>query len=445
MIRIVLISILGITLLTGCLRDTQDDLDIVLSQLLVEASPSGGKDYFTMPSSTDYSDIPQDPRNKLTKAKVELGKMLYHETGLAQKSNFEEGMMTYSCASCHIAGAGFTSGMPQGIGDGGSGFGSNGNGRTMNSDMPEEMIDAQAIKTPSTLNVAYQSNLMWNGQFGATAMNEGTEHLWKTGSINEVNQLGYEGVESQAIASFDIHRMEVNEKILEDFGYIEYFDQAFPDVFKPSRYNKETAGKAIAAYERTLMANQAPFQDWLNGRYDAMLDVEKRGAILFFGKGDCVSCHTGPGLNSMEFHALGMADLYECDDAVVNVNEHDPLYLGRASYTLDPADNYKFKVPQLYNLKDARFYGHGSSFTSIEDVVKFKNRAKSQNNRVHKNVLSDDFNELDLTEDEIASLAYFVKYGLYDKNLDRYKPQNILSDLCFPNNDKQSKKDLGCE
>ena len=64
-----------------------------------------------------------------------------------------------------------------------------------------------------------------------------------------------------------------------------------------------------ALFERTVRANQAPFQRWLRGDRKAMSIEEKEGALLFFGKAQCDACHSGPALNSMTFHALGMADL----------------------------------------------------------------------------------------------------------------------------------------
>jgi cytochrome c peroxidase len=80
-------------------------------------------DELKFPAENDWNAIPQDPKNPINIAKVELGKFLFHETGLAIDAKREEGLNTYSCASCHHAKAGFQSGILQGIGEGGSGFG----------------------------------------------------------------------------------------------------------------------------------------------------------------------------------------------------------------------------------------------------------------------------------------------------------------------------------
>jgi cytochrome c peroxidase len=65
-------------------------------------------DYFIMPSSNDFVNLPnQDPHNPITAEKVELGQMLFFETGLAQTPLKEDSYETYSCSSCHIPSKGF--------------------------------------------------------------------------------------------------------------------------------------------------------------------------------------------------------------------------------------------------------------------------------------------------------------------------------------------------
>ena len=110
------------------------------------------------------------------------------------------------------------------------------------------------------------------------------------------------------------------------------------------KITKENAGLAIAAYERTLLPTESPFQNWLHGEEDAMTDPQKMGAILFFSKGKCNTCHTGPALSSMDFYALGMKDLHQNDynDAFF-VNEEDSAHKGRGGFTGNLADMYKFK------------------------------------------------------------------------------------------------------
>ncbi|MFP4471239.1 MAG: cytochrome-c peroxidase, partial [Bacteroidales bacterium] len=293
------------------------------------------------------------------------------------------------------------------------------------------------------MNSAYQQVMLWNGQFGATGPNAGTEHLWKPGTPLEMNFLGYEGVETQAIAGMTVHRLDIVHDFVYGCEYREMFDAAFPEVPEIKRYTKITAGLAMAAYGRTVLSNRAPFQDYLKGDYYAMTEDQKQGALLFFGKANCVACHTGPALNSMEFHALGMMDLMGED--FLGPAPDVRTQKGRGGFTGNPDDDYKFKVPQLYGLRAARHFGHGASFYDLHAVVEYKNIAIKENPRVPDSQLAEEFVPLNLTKSEIKQLVTFIEDALNDKELYRYAPESLPSGLCFPNNDEQSRIDLGCE
>ncbi len=324
-------------------------LDNQIDELLNIASNNQGREYFTLPESDDYLKIPNDPNNPITKEKVDLGKLLYHETGLAINPKNPISKNTYSCASCHFASAGFQAGRFQGIAEGGIGFGVNGEGRMRGSLYQGDSLDVQPIRSPTTLHVAYQKVMLWNGQFGATGLNANTGDAWVYGTPIETNYLGYEGTETQAIAGLKVHRMGLEDSFLTTYGYKSLFNAAFPDIPEEERFNREQAGLAIAAYERTLLANQSPFQKWLKGDDNAMSQTEKEGAILFFGKAECVNCHTGPALNKMDFSAIGMMDLVQVSHQSFKVSMTDKERLGRAGFTGQEEDMYKFKIPQLYN------------------------------------------------------------------------------------------------
>lgn len=415
-------------------------IDRNLEDLLLKRSGINNVSFFVLPESDDFNNIPQDPKNPITKEKVTLGRMLFHETGLAKGAKHKDGVNTYSCASCHHSKAGFQSCKRQGIGDGGSGFGNAGEIRKMATNYTSKMVDVQPIKSPSILNGAYQKLMLWNGQFGATDMNIGTENKWTEGTPKATNKLGFEGLETQAIAGLKVHRLKIDEKLITDLGYKPLFDTAFYDIPKNKRYTAFNAGLAIAAYERTVVATEAPFQKWLKGDIEAMSKEEKQGALLFFGKGKCYECHTGPSLNSMSFAALGMNDLEGSD--ILGKPVDKATRKGRGGFTGDPEDDYKFKVPQLYSIKYNRFYGHGSSFSSIKDIIIYKNKAIKENTLVPDNALDSKFKPLNLTDNEINLLTLFVEKSLNDENLGRYTPESVLSKNCIPNNDIQSKKEI---
>lgn len=432
-------------LLAGCEifggDDNNNALDDELETTLRSEAPNQDLAYFRMPASDDFASIPQDPKNPMTAAKVALGQLLYHETALSINVKHAGNAQTASCASCHHAAAGFQAGRIQGIGEGGIGFGERGEGRVNDPNIPIEDLDVQPIRTPTAMNGAYQELMLWNGQFGGIGDNIGTEANWTADTPKENNHLGYHGLETQAVAGLSVHRMaDVDTSIVAtEPTYVQMYADAFPG----QALSRENAGLAIAAYERTLLANEAPFQRWLQGDSDAMTDAQKRGAILFFGKADCAACHTGPALNSMTFHALGMPDL-DGDGVYGNVPVDEGESLGRGGFTGNAADNYKFKTPQLYNLKDSPFMGHGGTFRSVREVIEYKNRAQAARSEATSH-LSTMFVPLNLTEAEVADLTAFVENGLYDANLARYVPASLPSGNCFPVNDAQARIDLGCD
>jgi len=423
-------------------------VDKQLEQALVQSSGNKGKEFYLLPNSTEYTKIPQDPRNPITADKVALGQFLFHETGLSMNPNKSQSYQTYSCASCHHAKAGFQACLPQGIAEGGSGFGITGEARKIATGYVNAQVDVQPIRTPSAMNIAYQTNILWNGQFGATHLNAATQSAWTKGTPKEKNNLGFQGVETQAIAGQGVHHLGFNPNFLFNKPlYQELYAKSFDlKTLNDPAQSAINVGLAIAAYERTLLSNEAPFQRWLRGEYGAMTDAQKQGAMLFFGKARCYTCHNGASLANMEFHALGMKNLSDGQygtSVVVNSGTEKAEHKGRGGFTGKAEDLYKFKVPQLYNLKDSPFYGHGSSFTTIEQVVSYKNKAVVENLAVPTTQLASEFKPLNLTEQEMKDLTTFIKEGLYDPNLKRYVPKSLPSGLAFPNNDAQSRKDLG--
>ncbi|MEO0424197.1 MAG: cytochrome c peroxidase [Pseudomonadota bacterium] len=451
--------------LAGCSNSSDDNSSFIdalstdLSKALQGAGGGAGPTLFLLPDENDLDSIPADPANPLTAQKVALGQMLYHETGLATIPNDVARTGTYSCATCHHADAGFKAGVPQGIADGGEAFGLVGEARVLSAGLDGNAPatsplrpDIQPVASPTTLNVAFQDVMLWNGQFGNASngiINAGLAPgvLATPGTPKAQNTRGLSGVEIQAVAGLGVHRLNVEgDSLLQtQADYMAMFAAAFP----ASTDTLEDAAKAIAAFERTLLTTRAPFQRWLQGDRTAMNEQELRGALLFFGKANCVSCHTGPALSSpvgatadQMFMAIGFDDLDTTDPRVHGtVGEADSR--GRGGFTGNPADDYKFKVPSLYNLADAAFYGHGASFNSVRDVVAYKNAGVPQKPAAAAQ-LDPRFQPLGLSEGEMDDLTAFLETALYDAELDRYVPDALPSGNCFPNADATSIDDLGC-
>ncbi len=118
---------------------------------------------------------------------------------------------------------------------------------------------------------------------------------------------------------------------------------------------------------------------------------------------------------------------------------------GRGNFTNNPADNFKIKTPTLYNKIDNGFYERRGTFTSVKDVISYKNQGTPQKTEVPVQNLASQFGPLNLTEEEMDNLTYFIENGLRDAELSRYVPASINSGNCFPNNDNMSRADLGCD
>lgn len=412
-------------------------LEETLRTALSSQSGGLGLNAFILPDSRDFAAIPQDPSNPLTNEKIALGQQFFHDNRFAL-NGLSDQAPSWSCSTCHTVATGFKPGVPQGIGEGGQGLGKERRLALgfdpMAADDATNRPDMQPIAVPSILNVAYQEVVLWNGQLGNASnglINNGLANNIKVPEQlpSSVNSHQLAGIESQAIAGQNIHRLRFNENSpLQNLpAYQNLWNAAYPggsvDVV-------EDVGKAIAAFERTVFANQAPFQQWLRGDSNAMNESELAGANLFFGKAGCSGCHQGPALSSRIgaseselFFALGFAD-FDNNKVAIHGAIEENARLGRGGFTQNSEQNYQFKVPQLYNLADTSVLGHGASFTSIKAVVDYKNKAKPQNADAANN-LDVRFVPLNLSIREVNELTTFLTSALYDANLSRYLPTEL--------------------
>jgi len=152
------------------------------------------------------------------------------------------------------------------------------------------------------------------------------------------------------------------------------------------------AAKALAAFQETLVSGAAPFDSFRNdleqGRAPSLPEAAQRGAQLFFGAGQCATCHLGPGFTNREFHDIGVP--YLVRPGLVDPGRHlgirrlsqsDYTKLGR--FSDDPAREAvttrhvallhrnwgEFRVPSLRNLVGTAPYMHSGSKASLRDAV----------------------------------------------------------------------------
>jgi cytochrome c peroxidase len=149
-------------------------------------------------------------------------------------------------------------------------------------------------------------------------------------------------------------------------------------------------GKALGAYERLLDCGPSRFDQWMAGEKSALSLSEQRGAALFVGRGNCISCHSGPFLSDQKFHNVGL----QPTTVAVVFNDQgdtgalgglaaaiaDPLNIrgkfsdgddGRLAMSVDPSLAGTFRTPILRCGARRPSFMHTGQFKSLTEVVAF--------------------------------------------------------------------------
>ncbi len=163
-------------------------------------------------------------------------------------------------------------------------------------------------------------------------------------------------------------------------AYRSLFGDVFPEVRRGAPIDFVMFGKAIAEFEFTLVFADAPLDQFARGVRTAMTARQKRGALLFFGRARCVSCHSVAGPSNEMFsdfaeHVVGVPQVAPAFGANTgNVlfagDGHDEDF-GLEEVTGNPADRYKFRTAPLRNLSVAPGFFHNGAFVRLEDALHF--------------------------------------------------------------------------
>lgn len=173
--------------------------------------------------------------------------------------------------------------------------------------------------------------------------------------------------------------------------FAEVFDTDSSTAISPARI-----AMALATYERTLVSDRTPLDDYLAG-LPALTDAEERGLDLFLsGRTDCGFCHLGNRLTNDLYHDLGLRPAGEDD--------------GRYTVSGFEADRGRFKTPGLRNVELRPVFMHNGAFATLEEVVDFYDRG-GLFDTPNRDVL---LRPLGLTDDEKADLVAFLKRPLTD-------------------------------
>lgn len=290
--------------------------------------------------------VPVPADNPLTKAKIELGHKLTFDPRLSKNDSM-------SCAGCHLPFAGGGGHTPRAFGHGGE------LGRW----------------APSWVNAAYYTSLFWDGR--ADSLEE------QTGALpNHMGPISAPG------------EMAGNpETIVKNLNTLPVYKKAFHEAFGENA-TRQNIAKAIASYERTLIARHSPFQRYVNGDKKALSPAAKRGFELFQNKAQCIACHTPPLLTDNDFHNIGVPQVGPLKEDV-----------GRYVVTHDEDDKGVFKTPSLYNSASFTFFMHDGAFSTMRQVIEHYNKGGDPKN-AHQ---SDLIVPLHLNKKEAFDLIAFMK------------------------------------
>jgi cytochrome c peroxidase len=302
-----------------------------------------GRTLFVTTNKAIYRAQPTQPANLPAPGKVGLGRDLFFDPRLSRTG-------TVSCATCHDPDRGFSNGERFGVGvDGKRG----------------------SRNVPGLVNVGRASSLFWDGRAAS------------------LEDQALEPIENPL--EMDMKPAALAEKLNAIGSYRERFQTVFGGEATPERI-----ALALASFERTLVADDTPYDRFLRGDRKALSESAQRGMKLFFGKARCSVCHAGTNLSDDQFHNIGTATA--ADD------------LGRRAVTRKEKDHGAFRTPQLREVGRTAPYMHDGRFKTLAEVVRHYNfGGVTDEPNDHRDP---ELRVLYLSEEQTDDLVAFLAQGL---------------------------------
>ena len=282
--------------------------------------------------------VPVPANNPQTKAKVRLGEALFFDPNLS-------GCGEVACATCHLPEKGFSDG--QAVSTGCKGATGRRNSQTV-------------------YQTAYVSHLFWDGRVQSLeqqALNPVVDPAEMANTWDRVLAYLKTGTHPETGKKFPEAKA--------------FYETAFGKVFD-GEISSTTVAKAIAVYERTVNSWDAPFDRWLRGNDAALSPAQKKGLVVFFGRGKCSACHAPPHFTDSDFHNLGVPNAgYERpaqfpSNATICQGIAPEVDPGRAEVPALQAscgDVATFKTPTLRNVALSAPYMHNGRLATLEAVM----------------------------------------------------------------------------
>ncbi len=295
---------------------------------------------WTLPAGiTVAPEVPQD--NPMSAQKVALGHQLFMDKRLSADDS-------RSCYSCHQNQHGAADGRKTALG-------------AKNAELTRN--------SPTIWNVGLQRSLYWDGRAPT--------------------------LEKQAIGALQGGNMGLGEGLADkaaEIGALPEYAEAFAKVFglaQGAKVEPDHIAMALSAYERTLLCGDTGYDT------QTLSESQKRGQMLFMGKGGCMTCHNGANFSDGIFHVVGVGIDPKDDSADV----------GRFKVSEEDKDKYAFKTPTLRNVAKTGPYFHDGSVAALEDAVKTMASGGAPKDGITVDPLLTD---KQLSDEEIGDLVAFL-------------------------------------
>jgi cytochrome c peroxidase len=340
---------------------------------------------------------------------ADLGRLLWFDTAGGLHSD-------NTCGGCHSPASGFGDSQSIAIGV------QNNNIVGRNRTGPRNQR-----RTPTVANTAFYPALMWNGRFFAPSgdpfnnslgytfpLPEGTTaflpnhpvinhlliaqaHIPPTELVEVAGFTGTAGTIGPEFDQFDdglgspvpppdasgFRNEPIRQAVLDRLNLSPAYRQLFGALFASVRaggpINFIMFSQAIAEFEFTLTFANAPVDRFARGDTKAMTVPQKKGAMIFFGKGRCVQCHAVAGQSNEMFsdfrnHVVGVPQVAP----LFGVGKGNMIFdgpgkdedFGLEQVTGNPADRYKFRTSPLRNVALQPAFFHNGAFTRLEDAIR---------------------------------------------------------------------------
>jgi cytochrome c peroxidase len=295
--------------------------------LLLATVFSGALQASTWQALPETAPAPAD--NPTTAAKVELGKMLFMDPRFSSTG-------TVSCNSCHNIMEGGDDSRSTSMGVHGKTGGRN---------------------APTVWNSAFHSVQFWDGR--AKLLEDQAK-----GPVANPVEMGMSDVETAM------------DRVRKIPGY----KPAFIKAFGKDSMSVDNAAKAVAAFERTLITPNSPYDKFVKGDKSALTTQQQRGMEKFAAIG-CTSCHSGAAFNGPTMPA---GEGFYARFPTFTDNSYVDQYKltadkGREEATKQAADAHMFRVPTLRNITDTAPYFHNGAVNDLNQAVRIM--AKTQLNQ----------------------------------------------------------------